>query len=274
MENTNNNNDEFLLKEKFNQYFWMIIIFIASIVALAFLPIIGGPIDKIGFFFPETLAGWVIWGMTKGTVAALNLVIFICFTNQGKRNIKENKNYLKALEIIKGLKEIKEKTARSPQKFSTTIYGKKIFFIILFTAGSTFAFEQAILGYNWQNALIYGFTIIMGIVMGLINMKTVETYWTEEFLTYAEQVKHKEDMKLIEEKCNKQRNDSLSNNSGSDILKPKHSNWSISDNNRSMVLDSIRVDSSILSGTVHSSSAFTDRPSTTAKEGVSWNQEN
>ena len=86
--------------------------------------------------------------MTKGTVAALNLIVFICFTNQGKRNIIKDPNYLKALEIIGSLKELKEKTARSPQKFSTTIYGKKLIMIVVFTAGSTFAFEQAILGYN------------------------------------------------------------------------------------------------------------------------------
>lgn len=86
--------------------------------------------------------------MTKGTVAALNLIVFICFTNQGKRNIIKDPNYLKALEIIGSLKELKEKTARSPKKFSTTIYGKKLVFIVVFTAGSTFAFEQALLGYN------------------------------------------------------------------------------------------------------------------------------
>lgn len=38
----------------------MIIVFIMSFVALAFLPLIGGPIEKIGFFFPDTPAGWVI----------------------------------------------------------------------------------------------------------------------------------------------------------------------------------------------------------------------
>ena len=192
-EETNNERNTFQWKESFNQYFWCIIIFIVSFITLAFLPIIGGPIEKIGFFFPTTVAGWIVWGTTKAIVSAINLVIFICFTNQGKRNILKHPNYLKALEIIGKLKKLKEKTARSPQKFSTTIYGKKIFMILLFTAGSTFAFEQAMLGYDLHNALIYLFTIIMGIVFGLINMKTVETYWTEEFLTYAEQVKQKEE---------------------------------------------------------------------------------
>lgn len=52
--------NEFKWREKFNQYFWMIIVFIMSFVALAFLPLVGGPIEKIGFFFPDTPAGWVI----------------------------------------------------------------------------------------------------------------------------------------------------------------------------------------------------------------------
>ena len=98
-------------------------------------------------------------------------------------------------------------------------------------------------------------------------MKTVETYWTEEFLTYAEQVKQKEDMKLAEEERAKQRDDSLSNNSGSDILKPVDS----SSNNSAIqpvVVDSICSDSGVLSGTVHTGSTATAGASTTAKEGV------
>ena len=107
----------------------------------------------------------------------------------------------------------------------------------------------------------------MGVIMGLINMKTVETYWTEEFLTYAEQVKQKEDMKLAEEERAKQGNDSLSNNSGSDILKPVDSD---SDNGtiQSVVVDSICSDSSVLSGAVHTGSTATTGASTTVKEGV------
>lgn len=107
----------------------------------------------------------------------------------------------------------------------------------------------------------------MGVIMGLINMKTVETYWTEEFLNYANQVKQKEDMKLAEEERSKQRNDSLSNNSGSDILKPIDSNRNISVVQPVMV-DGVRTDSSVLSGAVHTGSTTTDRISTITKEVI------
>lgn len=199
MENEQERN-EFDLKGTLNKYFWMVMVAVCSLCSLIFLPLVGGDIEKIGFYFPTTAAGWILWCTTKAIVTALNLVIFTCFSRQGKANSKKHPNKLKADELLNKIKDPRIKPARSPEKFTAGIYGKKLITIMLFTLLSTFAFEQAIIGYDWQNALIYGFTIGMGCVMGLINMRTVEIYWTEEYLEYAQQQvqKNNENKETIE----------------------------------------------------------------------------
>ena len=50
---------------------------------------------------------------------------------------------------------------------------------------SVVAFGQAILSYDWVSMLSMLFTIVMGIIFGIMQMKKAETYWTTEYYAYA-----------------------------------------------------------------------------------------
>ena len=41
----------------------------------------------------------------------------------------------------------------------------------------------------------YVITIVMGLIMGILKMKEVENYWTEEFYDSAIKLKNKQDQK-------------------------------------------------------------------------------
>jgi hypothetical protein len=103
---------------------------------------------------------------------------------QAKVNIKDNPNYIAANEILKRY-TYKNLTPLSPQQWSTKQYGVKGITIFITSLLSTIALTQAILVFDWIGFLTYLFTIIFGIVFGVIQMKSAEAYWTEEYYSYA-----------------------------------------------------------------------------------------
>lgn len=74
---------------------------------------------------------------------------------------------------------------KSPHKWVSQQYGKKGTTIFLTTALSSIALTQAILSFDYVSMLTYLFTIIMGLIFGVLQMKTAEDYWTDEYLQYA-----------------------------------------------------------------------------------------
>ena len=50
---------------------------------------------------------------------------------------------------------------------------------------SVVAIGQAVLSYDWPTALAYLFTLGLGIIFGIMQMKKAETYWTTEYYEYA-----------------------------------------------------------------------------------------
>lgn len=200
--------------EKLKQWMYYIIIGIVSMIALCFLPMIGSNVG-LGWNLPNTVVGWIVWATTKVIVATLNVLIFHCFMLQAKLNIKDDPKYKEAEEILK-LNKTKEFVPRSPSAWNKQQYGHKGFSIFTSTAFSTIALTQAILSFDWMAMLTYLFTIIMGLIFGVMQMKTAEDYWTDEFWQYAQQVKR--DMGVVEEEHLQQGNDSSSSDSGSNIL--------------------------------------------------------
>lgn len=169
--------------DKVRQSMYYFIIAIISFIALVFLPMLGTTMG-LAWNLPTTAAGWTVWVVMKVIVATLNLLIFYSFMQQGKLNVKDNENYLKAQEILRKIR-VKEVQPRSPAKWNGQQYGKKGVTIFLSTALATVALTQAILAFNWVEMLTYLFTIIMGIVFGVLQMKSAEDYWKEEYYLYA-----------------------------------------------------------------------------------------
>ena len=169
--------------DKVKQSLNYIIIGIVSLIALVFLPMLGSTVG-LGWNIPNTTVGWTVWVAVKLIVATLNVLIFHCFMQQAKVNVKDNENYKRAREILVKQKE-KEILPKSPNKWNSQQYIKKGSTIFITTGLSTIALTQAILTFDYVSMLTYLFTIVMGLIFGILQMKTAEEYWTDEYLQYA-----------------------------------------------------------------------------------------
>ena len=190
------------------------IIGIVSLIALCFLPMIGSSVG-LGWNLPNTFVGWVVWITVKLIVAVLNVLIFHCFMMQAKINIKDNERYIEAQSILR-VNKVKEFIPRSPAAWNKQQYGTKGITIFITTGLSTVALTQAMLTFDWMSMLTYLFTIVMGLIFGIMQMKVAEDYWTDEFWQYAQQIKR--DLELAKKEHTEQTNDSSSTNSRTDIL--------------------------------------------------------
>lgn len=169
--------------EKTKLWLNYIIIGIVSMIALIFFPMIGSTVG-LGWNVPTTAVGWIVWIIIKTLVAILNIIIFHCFMCQAKINIKDNKQYIEARKILKEI-DNKNYIPTAPNKWVRRQYGFKGTSIGVLTAISTVALSQAILTFDWIAMITYFFTIVMGVVFGVLQMKSAEEYWTEEYYEYA-----------------------------------------------------------------------------------------
>lgn len=250
--------------DKVKQFMYYFIIGVVSMIALCFLPMIGSDIG-LGWNLPNTVVGWIVWVVVKLIVAVLNVLIFHCFMLQAKINIKDNPRYIEAQEILR-LNNIKQYIPRSPTVWNKQQYGQKGVSIFITTALSTIALTQAMLTFDWMSMLTYLFTIIMGLIFGIMQMKTAEDYWTDEFWQYAQKIKR--DMELAQEECAKQTDDSTSDNSGVNILDSSVGSSDTSDNNIGMVVDSNFCDYRFLGRSVHPGDSSTVSTDSICKESI------
>lgn len=169
--------------DKIKQGLYYIVVGVVSFISLVFLPMIGSTIG-LGWNIPDTEVGWIVWVGGKLIVATLNVLIFHCFMCQAKINVKDNDNYKKAREILIDVK-LKEVKPRSPRKWNAEQYGKKGVTIFITSSMTVVALTQAVLSFDYISMLTYLFAIILGIILGILQMRTAEEYWTREYLEYA-----------------------------------------------------------------------------------------
>lgn len=169
--------------DKIRQWLYYVIIGVISFIALVFLPMVGSEVG-MNWNLPTTTAGWIVWIITKIIVSVINVLLFHCFMCQAKINVKDNEKYQKALEMLYVIApEVYEPL--SPRDWTRREYRTKAITIFATTAFSSIALTQAVLSFDYIAMLTYLFTIIMGIVFGVIQMKKAEEYWTQEFYDYA-----------------------------------------------------------------------------------------
>lgn len=182
--------------EKARQWIYYILIGIISAVALIFLPMLGTEVG-LAWNIPNTTVGWIVWVTIRLIVSIINVLIFHSFMCQAKLNSKENDNYKKARDILV-VQKVKNVLPRSPRKFNAQEYGRKGTTIFLATALATVALTQAILAYDWMSLLTYLFTIVMGLIFGILQMKKAEDYWTDEYYRYALMVQEQQESEIKE----------------------------------------------------------------------------
>ena len=176
--------------EQVKQWIYYFLIGIVSLISLIFLPMVGSTIG-LGWNIPDTTVGWIVWVAVKVIIAVINVLIFYSFMQQAKVNVRDNPAYKEANEILNRVKQ-KEFIPRSPRKYNTQQYGRKGTTIFITSALATVAISQAILTFDWMAMLTYLFTIIMGVVFGILQMKSSEEYWTVEYPRYAKMELEKE----------------------------------------------------------------------------------
>lgn len=189
--------EESSVKQSLKQGMYYIIIAVISFISVVFLPMLGSTLG-LGWKLPDTTAGWVVWGASRAIVATINVLLFHSFMEQAKLNIKDNEHYKEARDILVKVKK-KEHKPKSPAQWNAAQYGKKGTTIFLSSAMSVVAIGQAVLSYDWATALAYLFTLGMGIIFGIMQMKKAETYWTTEYYEYALMKKRMEEEQQIAE---------------------------------------------------------------------------
>lgn len=185
------------IRQTLKQGMYYIIIAVISLISVVFLPMVGTTLG-LGWKLPDTTAGWVVWGVSRAIVATINVLLFHSFMEQAKLNIKDNEHYKEARDILVKVKK-KEHKPKSPAQWNAAQYGKKGTSLFLSSAMSVVAIGQAVLSYEWATALAYLFTLGMGIIFGIMQMKKAETYWTTEYYEYALMKKRMEEEQQIAE---------------------------------------------------------------------------
>jgi hypothetical protein len=171
------------LGDQWRKYVYYILIGVISVIAMVFLPMVGSEVG-MEMRLPTTSAGWVVFVSTKGMVATINILIFHAFILQAKVNVKNDENYILARTILSDCKD-KKVRPRSPEEINRREYGAKGVTLFFTTILGSFSLGQAILMYDWMQLLTYVFTVVMGIIFGILEMKKYEEYYTVEYLAYA-----------------------------------------------------------------------------------------
>lgn len=179
-------------KKIFQDYLHYVIIAILSCISLFVFPFIGSALD-VGLSLPNTSAGWLVFIVSKLSVAILNVVIFHSFIKQAKINVRSDPNYKKALEIL-SLHSSKIYVPRSLKQFNKTEYSSKMITIFFTSILSAFSLSQAVLAFDVTTFLSYAVTVTFGVIFGVFEMQKYEDYYVNEFLDYANYITRKEEI--------------------------------------------------------------------------------
>lgn len=171
--------------EKYRLYKNYAIIGIISVLLLGFLPFIGSEVG-LAFVLPTTAAGWIVYITTKLIVATANILIFYCFINQGKFNIRNDERYIAALQKLGEISPESKPIPLSPIQHYRRVYRAKGTTLFITSILGSMALTQAILSFDANTFLTYLFTLIAGLIAGALQMESEEVFWTEEFPQYVD----------------------------------------------------------------------------------------
>ena len=263
------------MKENWRQYQNYIIIAVLSLISVFFLPMLGSSVG-IGFNIPSTLAGWIVWILTKLCVVVVNILIFDQFVKQAKVNVKDNENFKKAEEILNLNIAEKENEILPAEKYIHKLYRKKGLTLAITTVLSIFGLTNAILSFDWVSMLTYLFTIVMALIFGWITMNSAEEIWIDKHYKYALKVemekKHEEEVKksmeLAETKSSEQGDDKMDNNRRINLLESSMDFNPISLDSKPLVLDCSWSRYNLLDGPIYSGNRTSNRVNIPVKENI------
>jgi len=172
------------------KYIYYAVIVVLTLVAITFLPLIGlDQQGQINFNAPASPVGWVIWGISKGCICAVNCLIFHFFILQGKDNVKDDPRFIEGMTKLNKCR-VREHRPISPFTLERNAYLKKGGAVLLTTALSLFALPSLVLQFSLMSFLSVLFSMVMAIAFGVMAMRETEKRWTDqlkEYVAYVEE---------------------------------------------------------------------------------------
>ena len=169
--------------KKLDNWYYYIGVGILSLITLVFLPMLGNELN-FNISLPNTWSGWVVFAITKILVAIVNMLLFHCFVQQAQLNIADEITYKLANRILLYFRR-GDYVPQGPEAYFKEIYSKKSTMVAVTSLLSVIGLSCAVLAFDPIAFITYLFTILMGLVFGLIQMKAVENYWTGTYFDYA-----------------------------------------------------------------------------------------
>lgn len=234
------------------------IIAILSFISVFFLPMLGSTVG-LALNVPTTVVGWIVYVITKLCIVVINMLMLDQFIKQAKVNVRDHEHFKEA-ETYFNTEKNEEEPILAPKEFLSHIYKQKMITSLIMSILGVFGLSQAILTFDWVSMLSYLFTIIMGLIFGWISMNRVEDYWTNDYYRlYKRDEKIKKDLEVAKSQPNKQRNDSVCTDRGTNILESSN-NMHDSCIDKPVVVDGSNHDNIILGGSIHASNNATNSP--------------
>ena len=174
------------MMDKVREYLYYCLVGVISLLMLVFMPMLGSAAG-LQWVLPTTAAGWIVYVICKLCSAGFNIALFHCFNKQGKLNILHHDNYLEAQRLLKLSKSDLIKDPRNPHQYHRDIYGKKGITIFIMTLLGTVGLSQALLTFDVKEFIVQFIALVLGVIMGILQMKDTESYWTDEYLCYAKE---------------------------------------------------------------------------------------
>lgn len=196
----------FALRDQLNQHIYYVLIFLLSAIALFVAPLFGSNLG-LTLAFPQTKAAWVVYVTVKLFVAMINVLLFHCFVRQAKLNIKDDPRFKEAQRIMGKLRQTVQH-ARSPHTYFGQLYRRKGTTIFATTLLSAVVLTNAILTWDITSLITYATTVVMGLIFGILKMKDVEVYWTEEYYVFALEQLEAHEKAIAADKANEDSGDS------------------------------------------------------------------
>ena len=172
-----------------------IAVVILSLISMFLVPLIGSYASGTTQF-PQTIPAWILYFTCAIAVSICSLMIYLALHNQGKLNVKDEEEYLKAKELhLKNFERMngKELIPIDPFKWERKQKTQKGIFQTLGIFLGLLGFGLGALCWNNSQFISSTFSIILAIGLGLVHMGDVERMFTEGWLEYELYIQKKLD---------------------------------------------------------------------------------
>lgn len=163
-----------------------IAVIILSLIAMFLVPLLGSYATGTTQF-PQTIPAWILYFTCAIAIAICSLMIYLALHNQGKLNVKDEEEYIKAKELHqKNFKRMngKDMIPVDPFKWEKKTKTQKGIFQTVGIFCGLLGFGLGALCWNNSQFISSTISIIMSIGFGLVHMGDVEKMFTEGWLEW------------------------------------------------------------------------------------------